>query len=49
MMKLMQKNDKENNAVDVDNLHCWPSNSDTLRFLSAMMSVVSAAELLKVY
>lgn len=49
MMNLMQKYIKENDAVDVNNLHCWPLNSDVFKFLSAMMSVISVMKLLKVY
>jgi hypothetical protein len=48
-MELMQKYIKEDGAIGVDNLDRWPLSSNTLKFLSTMTSIASAAELLEVY
>jgi hypothetical protein len=45
----MQKYIKEDRAISVNNLDCWPLNLDTIKFLSAIISASFAAELLKVY
>lgn len=47
-MQLMQKYDKEDGAIGIDDLNRWHSGSDAIGFLSATTTTVSAAELLKV-
>ncbi|KAH6710552.1 hypothetical protein BKA61DRAFT_658458 [Leptodontidium sp. MPI-SDFR-AT-0119] len=44
-MELMQKYTKDDGAIDVDNLHRWPSDCDAVAFLSETISAASAHEL----
>jgi len=47
-MELMQKYVKSDNAVGIDDLRRWPSNSDAVGFLSETTSAPSAKSLMKV-
>jgi hypothetical protein len=47
-MELMQKYLKDDNAVGIDDLRRWPSNSDAVGFLSETTSAPSAKSLIKV-
>ena len=48
-IELIQKYIKEDSTISIDNLLHWNSNSDTLTFLSVIISAASIAELLQVY
>jgi hypothetical protein len=47
-MELMQKYVKDDGAVKVEDLECWPSDSNAIDFLSRTISALSVDELLKV-
>ena len=47
-MELMQKYVKDDSAIGVEDLDCWPSNSNAVGFLSITTSTPSLDELLKV-
>ena len=47
-MELMQKYAKDGGAIGVEDLDCWPSNSNAVAFLSMTISAPSLDELLKV-
>jgi len=47
-MELMQKYAKDGGAIGVEDLDCWPSNSNAVAFLSMTISAPSLDELLMV-
>jgi hypothetical protein len=47
-MELMQKYVKDDGAVGVEDLECWPSDSNAVNFLLRTTSASSVDELLKV-
>lgn len=47
-MELMQKYDKDNGAIGIEDLDRWPSDSNAVAFLSTTTSAASVTGLMKV-
>ena len=47
-MELMQKYSKDDDAIGIENLDRWPSDSHAVSFVSATTSATSVGELMKV-